>query len=159
MMLVSLDIRNPEIAGKVLELQTAAYAIESELIGYKVPALNDTVESLTACGERFLAYKPADRYLGVIGYIRDAETVEICRLVVDPNHFRQGVAAKLLHMLEQVNRDARRVSVATAAVNRPAVKLYEQHGYQRIDQWQAREGVTLVRLEKIFNKRDSPRWH
>lgn len=147
-MLLSLDIRDPDVATQILELQRAAYAVESKLIGYTVPAMHETVADLQACGERFLAYKPDAAYLGAVGYTKTNRVLTIARLVIHPDHFRQGIALRLLTTLEHVNDNIQRMAVQTAAANTPARRLYESVGFTLTERWQHDDGLVLVRFEK-----------
>lgn len=155
-MMLSVDIRDHAVAAKMLELQRAAYQVESALINYTVPALHDTVENLTTSGERFLVYTTDERYAGAVGYTCQQTLLDISRLVVHPDFHRRGIAARLLSTLEQINDAIASIQVSTAAANTPAVRLYQGSGYQLVARYHTPDGrLELVMFEKRFAHRQS----
>jgi predicted Rossmann fold flavoprotein len=119
-------------AQAVLKLQLAAYQVEAALIGVSdLPPLLEEVGDLLACGETFLAEHDAEGALiGVLGYTLAGGCVEICRLMVDPAHFRQGIATRLLETLVGEVAGWRTMRVATGSGNEPALALYRGHGFE-----------------------------
>ena len=119
------------VAKRVLEIQHAAYAVEARLMGYDaIPPLHETVTELRSQPLIFLGVS-CDRVLaGVLGYRRDADTVDIDRLAVDPTFFRRGLATRLLRELFARERGATRFTVLTRLGNEPAVGLYERFGFR-----------------------------
>jgi len=144
-----LDHRDPEVARSIVALQRASYAVEARLVGYPgIPALRETEEDVRSSDERFLAVEDDGVPVGVLSYSREGGTVEICRLVVSPDHFRQGIAGVLLAAIERAEPDARRLVVSTAVANRPAVALYEKHGYRKTETHALPDGLRIIRLLK-----------
>ena len=120
------------VAKRVLEIQHAAYAVEARLIGHDaLLPLHETVTELRSQPLIFLGVS-CDRILaGVLGYRRDADTVDIDRLAVDPMFFRRGLATRLLReLLFARERDATTFTVSTGLGNEPAVGLYERFGFR-----------------------------
>src|SRR5262245_15073166 len=118
MELIPLDIRDDEVAGAVLELQRWAYRIEADLIGSDaIPPLRETLEDLQRCGEQFLGAFADGRLVGAVSWKLDRETIDLHRLVVDPEWFRQGVGTGLVRGALAANPDARRAVVETGALN------------------------------------------
>ncbi len=76
----------------------------------------------------------------------------ICSFVVDPEHFRKGVASSLLdHVLTK--RDWTKAVVETGADNLPAIRLYEKFGFKEEKRWQIAElSVWKLRMVQISNK-------
>lgn len=68
--------------------------------------------------------------IGVLGYTRASDTVDIDRVAVDPARFRRGVGRMLLGAVHRRESDAARFEVSTGAANHPAIALYEAMGYQ-----------------------------
>jgi hypothetical protein len=90
--LVHLDINDHQTAEAVLALQRRAYRVEADLIGSEgIPPLWETLEELQACGESFLGAAVDGRLAGAISWRFDAATIDIHRLIVDPDHFRRGL--------------------------------------------------------------------
>ena len=84
-----LDIVDRETAEAVLQLQQVAYRIEAELIGSDgIPPLWETIEDLRTCGEEFLGVTVNGALVGAISWRYSAGTIDIHRLVVEPEHFR-----------------------------------------------------------------------
>lgn len=144
-----VDIRQPDIAHQIHTLQRASYTIESQRIGYPdLPPLRETIENLQQLGQQFLVFREAEQFVGTVSYVRAGETLEICRLVVSPSHFRQGIARKLLEAVETIQPGIRQITVSTAEKNLPAVTLYEKHGYQVAQRTVLNDGLVLVELHK-----------
>ena len=70
--------------------------------------------------------RPGTWHVGVLGYRRDGDAVDIDRLAVDPAFFRRGLATKLLRELFVRERDATLFTVSTGFGNHPAIDLYER---------------------------------
>ncbi len=73
----------------------------------------------------------------------------ISTICVLPDHRRRGIAVALLQACEdQLN--VSRIRLSVRAENHPALRLYEEHGYQRVGMWPAyyQGGVDAIVLEK-----------
>jgi len=125
-----LDLLDLDEVNALLNVQRLAYAVEADMIGfYDIPALKDTFQSLQSCNEAFYGYFRDGELCGAISYTRQANYIDICRLVVHPNTFRQGVGRALLEHLLATERDVSRFTVSTGQKNTPAIKLYEKYGF------------------------------
>lgn len=145
-MTVALSLAEPATVDALVALQRAAYRVEADLIGADViPALTETPDELAGSGETFLGMREAGRLLGAIGYRREGDLVDVCRLVVDPSAFRRGIATALLDALEAREHDAARWTVSTAMANAPARALYERRGFRPAGEATAGPGVRIVR--------------
>jgi ribosomal protein S18 acetylase RimI-like enzyme len=148
-MIQEIDIAASEWAEAVLRLQLSSYAVEARLIGFlDLPPLQDTVATLQQCGERFFGYMKQKQLAGAISYERTEKTVQICRLMVDPDFFRQGIASALIEFVCHKERDASEIIVTTGSANMPALRLYERHGFREIGRMRMPEGVFLTKLVK-----------
>jgi ribosomal protein S18 acetylase RimI-like enzyme len=148
-MIRAIDIAASEWAEAVLHLQLRSYAVEARLIGFAdLPPLQDTVATLQQCGERFYGYMKREQLAGVISYERTEKTIHICRLMVDPGFFRQGIASALIEFVCGKERDANEVIVTTGSTNMPALRLYERHGFRKVEQMRMPEGVFITKLVK-----------
>jgi len=74
--------------------------------------------------------------------------VAITRLVVSPEHLRQGIATALLSELETRLFPMTRLTVSTAATNAPAISLYERFGFTTAGASASAEGIPLLHLSK-----------
>lgn len=139
-----------EAAEEVWALQHAAYRVEADLIGVAdLPPLQDTVESLRQSQETFIGLRGAEgELLGVIAYEQEQEgRYTICRVMVNPDYFRQGVGSRLLtHLLDAF--PGVHWSVTAEARNLPALALYERAGFARTGAFQPAPDITLVQLER-----------
>lgn len=146
--LAVLDHHDRELAGRIRDLQRASYAVEAELIGFnQMPALVETTSDIERLDLIVLGAVERGTLRGVLGYRRDADVVDIDRLAVDPEHFRNGIGRALLEELHQRELDADRFEVSTGAANEPAIALYRAVGY-RLKRSEVSRGVRLVHLER-----------
>ena len=145
-----LDIRDYAVAGQIFSLQRSAYQVEAKLIGtQKIPPLMETLEQLMDCDETFLGYYEQEELIGALSYKRKGGEVDIYRMMVNPDHFRKGIAKNLLYDLERRNGDVKQILVSTGAQNLPAVKLYKKLGFIVVGDTVVGEGLKLSRFLKI----------
>ena len=130
----------------MLAVQHAAYAIEAELIGFPgLPPAHETLAQLQGSGEELWLCEEDGALLGAVGLERSPEELLIARLFVAPPAFRQGVGTALVRKaLEEAA--GRRVRVGTAALNAPALALYERLGFRRASESEPAPGVAYVEL-------------
>lgn len=148
-MIQEIDIEADEWAEAVLLLQFRSYAVEARLIGFlDLPPLQDTVATLQQCGERFFGYMKREQLAGAISYERIEKTVQICRLMVDPDFFRQGIASALIEFVCHKEQNASEIIVTTGSTNMPALRLYQRHGFREVEQMRMPEGIFLTKLVK-----------
>jgi GNAT superfamily N-acetyltransferase len=144
-----LDLGDAATLDRLVALQRAAYAIEAQLIGAaELPPMRETPAQLRASGETFLGAHRDGRLVGAVSFKRQADTVDIHRLVVDPAAFRGGVATALLDALEAREADAGHWTVGTGAANAPARTLYERRGYAATEERVVPGGIRWVRLDR-----------
>jgi GNAT superfamily N-acetyltransferase len=131
--IVLLDHRDQGVAEQIVEVQQAGYRVEAELTGYDgMPGLTQDAQDVMALGITVLGAVDDEldgRLVGVLGYLRHGDLVDVDRLAVHPDHFRRGIGAALLGELEQREVDARRIEVMTSTGNTPATSLYLRAGY------------------------------
>ncbi|TVY07783.1 GNAT family N-acetyltransferase [Paenibacillus cremeus] len=67
----------------------------------------------------------------------DSESVELKRFFVAPDYRNQGIAAQMLHFLEQraVERKYQFIRLETGTMQPEANQFYEKHGYDEIAQF------------------------
>ena len=88
------------VAAEIHAVMQAAYALEAERIGCaEFPPLRESLEELRQSSDRFLMFQESGNIIGGISYHRRADSVAITRLVVSPEHFREGIASALLSEL------------------------------------------------------------
>jgi ribosomal protein S18 acetylase RimI-like enzyme len=130
-----LDHQGP-LAAEILRVLHASYRVEASLLGIAdFPPLARTVEQVREAETVFLGSWHDDKLVGVAEVERlGPSTVHINSFTVDPSAFRKGVGASLLgYLLTVYGKD--RVTVATAAANHPAIRLYEKLGFGLQHHW------------------------
>jgi ribosomal protein S18 acetylase RimI-like enzyme len=133
-MIKSIDFKDDRLVRELYELQKAAYLVEAKLIHfYNIPPLKETIAELTECDETFLGYFEENELTGALSYTTDGHELTICRMMVHPNHFRKGIAQKLLYAVEKRNGDISIFKVSTGKDNYPARALYQQNGFHHLE--------------------------
>lgn len=145
----AVDVRDRGFAAELLPLQRRSYGIEAELIGSDaIPPLHESLAQLMACGEQFLGAFNDERLVGAISYRVDADTLDIHRLVVDPDAFRRGIGRALVRAVQALEHAPTRVVVQTGAANEPAKTLYLRDGFTELDGFEPIPGLAIARFEK-----------
>ena len=143
-----LDIADPQVAQRVLELQRRAYRVEAELIGSDaIPPLRESLAELHACGETFLGAELDGALAGFVSWKRAGATLDIHRLAVDPTCFRRGVGRALMRAALAAE-PAERAVVQTGAQNEPAKELYRSEGFEELGEAEPAPGVRVTRFER-----------
>lgn len=146
---MGLDLSDEREALRVLDLQRFSYAVEARLIGsWDIPPFRGTVRSLQRCGETFFGYFVEGRLAGALSYKEEAAVLDIHRLVVDPDHFRKGIARSLIQHIEKSARLSSKIVVSTGARNTPARSLYRSIGFEEAEEIEVAPGLRIVRFEK-----------
>jgi ribosomal protein S18 acetylase RimI-like enzyme len=146
-----INITDPKIANDVLKVQIPDYKVESKIINYDdIPPLKDTVETLQNCNETFFGYFINEELCGAISIKVEKNVMDIHRLIVSPEHFRKGIAKRLLQFIESNDQDIKRIIVSTGAKNVPAVNFYLKNGFTKIDEISVNEQLTLASFQKNF---------
>lgn len=148
-MIQILDHRKEEIAAAIVAVQIPAYRVEADLIGFDgIPALQDTPSAIMASNEYFVGYSEDGSLIGVISYESGEREIDICRLVVHPDHFRKGIASKLLrHVLELTALSDKQVVVSTGRDNGPAVAFYKRYGFVETGTREVAPGFFIANFE------------
>jgi ribosomal protein S18 acetylase RimI-like enzyme len=145
-----INIRDRKAAEEVLSVQIPSYKVEAELIECSdIPPLKDTVDTLQKCGETFFGYYLNEGLCGAISLKDENNTIDIHRLIVHPDHFRKGIAQKLLEFIERIE-GIKSLIVSTGSKNTPAINFYEKNGFKKVNQIIVNENLSLTSLEKKF---------
>ncbi|WP_223812074.1 N-acetyltransferase [Geobacillus sp. 46C-IIa] len=83
-----------------------------------------------------------------MAYERGGQTLHLCRLVVDLDWFRQGIASALLDFVIKQEPSVREIIATTGSRNAPAVRFYERHGFYATERIQTREEIELTTFVK-----------
>lgn len=146
-MIKRLSQQEEKTAKAIQKIQKPAYQVEAKLMGFEgIPQLNESVLEIQNSGETFIGYIEDD-LKGFISYTEENRLIDICRLVVDPEHFRQGIARKLLvFLLERfVGYD---FIVSTGSANTPAKKLYDSLGFIESRNFEVAPGIYCTEFQK-----------
>lgn len=148
-MIRALDLADPPTAKRLLVIQHAAYAVEASLIGFSgIPPLHEDLVGLMSSTEHWLGRFADDVLVGAVAYeFPNADTVEITRLVIDPEYARQGHARALLDHLDVLVPRPKSL-VSTGSANTPAVTLYRTRGYVETSRTAIALGVDLTHFTR-----------
>ncbi|MDO7907813.1 GNAT family N-acetyltransferase [Paenibacillus sp. JX-17] len=152
-MITRLDLQDEDTVQQLWQLQHIAYRIEAELIGFtQIPPLQDTFQSLQQCEETFYGWinEEAGELIGAVAVeSEEPGTLTVTRMMVHPDHFREGIAHALLSYVLHAYSDVHRFIVSTGTRNIPAFSLYTKHGFKPVSAFDVAPGVelTLFHLE------------
>lgn len=138
----------PEKAERLLLVQRAAYAAETERMGVDgLPPLHETVDELLEAGhQRWLGRFEGLTLIGGLAWEEDgAAGVDLRRLVVAPAAWRRGHATALLDAFDELV-GPRAVSVSTGSANTPALALYARRGFRVVGEDEIAPGLRLTRM-------------
>jgi GNAT superfamily N-acetyltransferase len=142
-----LDHADPSTAEAIRAVMAAAYAVEAAVLGVDdFPPARRTAAQVAASDGRFVGVRVAGKLAAVAELERpERGRVHIGALVVQPSHFRRGLAGALLrHLLDAHPSDE--VTVATGIRNLPALHLYAAHGFVERRRWTTGDGIPMVTL-------------
>lgn len=146
--IVELDLESEDMINQLLRLQRVSYRQEELLLGFPIPRTEDTAADLLDSGEVFVGMVQDGDLLGFFSFAADETTLDIHRVAVDPDYFRQGVATELLLFLFEAFSGISRFLVTTGASNAPAIGLYEKLGFRIIESFEPVPGLIMVRMER-----------
>jgi len=154
-----LEHRLRDTAEELWSLQHASYRVETQRIG--VPDLPPLLETVGDIQESELAYwgcrDEEEELVGAVSVERDGGVFTVCRLMVRPDRFREGIASRLLAALFDEHPEARSWEVTAEARNLPAISLYEKHGFRCIETFKPRDDIFMVRLRRRSGRGSPPR--
>ena len=149
-MITKLDNANDFIAQQIYTIFQRSYKIEAELIGtLNFPPLSRTRNDIQSSQTHFYGLYIDELLAGAIELAISNEGLEINSLVVDPDHFRKGIADKLIRYA--LTHDIATAIVETAVVNEPAIKLYKKHGFVEFKRWTPEHGIEKLAMVKSRN--------
>ncbi len=151
-MIKKLDINCEKTAKEILALQKASYQTEADIIDfYDIPPLQNTLKTLMDCDEEFFGYIVNDEIAGIISFKIFENILDIHRVAIHPNHFRKGIAEKLVNFVETVEGISKCI-VCTGKKNKPAVNLYLKNGYKIIEDIKIEEKLVITKFEKFLKQ-------
>jgi ribosomal protein S18 acetylase RimI-like enzyme len=151
-MIQVIQISNAREARQMLEFQRLSYRVEADLIGSDaIPALHESLEQLQNCGEVFYGFFEEQTLCGAISYKLEQQTLDIHRVMVHPDHFRQGIARTLIQFVLKLEDDAKRCIVQTGTLNAPAIGLYQKLGFVELERREVIPNLWVTVFEKLLN--------
>ena len=140
-----------EDAQQILALQRLAYRSEAAIYSdLSLPPLTETLAQLQVEFDRslFLKVVADGRIVGSVRGRSDGRTCFVGRLIVHPDHQKQGLGTRLMHEIERRFPDVGRFELFTGCRSESNLRLYERLGYRRFKEEQPMQSPPLVFLEK-----------
>ena len=135
----------------ILDLQRLAYQSEARLLGnVRIPPLLQTLEDMREEFRGGIFLKALDEGGNIVGSVRGFArngTLFVGKLMVHPDHQRQGLGSRLLLELEKVCPQPR-LELFTSDRSAANIRLYERNGYARFSEKAVSPDLTFVYLEK-----------
>lgn len=149
--IVRLDLQDEGLLSDLWSLQHKAYRLEAQMIGFhEIPPLMETRDMLRRCAETFYGcFDDEGELLGAVAVTEETPgLLVVCRMMVSPDHFRQGIASALLEHVFQTYGQMDDYAVSTGAKNAPAMALYEKHGFRPFESEEVAPGVILIEFRR-----------
>ena len=145
-MIKKLDNSNVEVANKIFTIFQNSYKIEAQLIGVlDFPPLLRSAKDIENSKTLFYGFSEDECLAGIIEVVIEDKYLEINSLTVDPNYFRKSIANKLIiYVLDAF--DYKEAVVETAVANKPAIKLYQKHGFVEFKRWTPSHGIEKLAM-------------
>ncbi len=150
-MIKKLDNTDLCIAKQIHTVFQNSYKVEAELLGATdFPPLKRTIKEFMESSTLFYGHYKNNQLIGVIELIIKPEYLHIRSLVVEPIFFKRGIGSALILYTFQ-NFKSTLYIVETGQKNKPAIKLYEKHGFELVKEWLTDINIIKVKLEKKTN--------
>lgn len=147
-MIIKADYKDLQ---EILRLQYLAYQSEAALFGSKdIPPLKQTIDEVIAEYREGIILKMVDENDVIIGSVRAREsngTVYIGKLMVHPDHRRNGYGTRLLAEVERFY-PGKRYELFTSTRSIDNIKLYQNSGYKEFARKAVNDELQFVYMEK-----------
>ena len=145
-MIERLDHHANDVALQIHKLFQRSYQVEAQLVGAtEFPPLQRSASHIRSAHSNFLGQWSKSGLSVVLEYSLVATHLGIDSLVVHPRYFRRGLGSQILRTLfDSVAWQT--ADVETAAMNHPAIALYEKFGFAESKRWATRDAIEKVRL-------------
>jgi ribosomal protein S18 acetylase RimI-like enzyme len=146
-----LNLQDEYTLGELWSLQHKAYRLEAEMIGFnEIPPLMETRDMLKGSKEDFYGcFEDHEELMGAVAVLEESPgRLTVTRMMVNPDHFREGVAGSLLEYIFAHFTGMEQFIVSTGKLNIPAVTLYTKHGFLPVGVEEVAPGVELVEFHR-----------
>ena len=145
-MITQLKHTDKCVAQQIYNVFQRSYRIEAELVGVdEFPPLARAHTDICTSSSLFYGFYEQKELAGVIEIECKNAELDIHSLTVDPAFFRRGIAGKLIEYVLRT-QTWNKATVETAAVNAPAIKLYEKYGFSTFNKWLPDHGIEKVAM-------------
>jgi ribosomal protein S18 acetylase RimI-like enzyme len=136
---------------EILRLQKLAFSDEAEFV--RDPNIKPMVQILNEIEQEFemgviLKYTMDGEILGSVRAYEKEGTCHINRLVVHPDHWREGIGKGLMREIERCYENAKRYELFTREDHQRTRPFYRGLGYLPFKTEKVSDSLTFVYLEK-----------
>ncbi|BBN83832.1 hypothetical protein PA25_38170 [Pseudoalteromonas sp. A25] len=145
-MIAKLEHTSGDEAQRIYNVFQQSYKVEAQLIDTdNFPPLSRSAKDISNSHSDFYGFFEQELLAAVIEVTVCEQVLDIHSLTVDPQFFRKGIADKLMrYVLHEL--DITQATVETAAVNEPAIRLYEKHGFTIVERFTPSHGIEKVAM-------------
>ena len=150
-MITKLENYNETIANKIHAVFQRSYKVEAQLIDVDdFPPLSRSTTNIVNSTTEFYGFIDNNCLAAIIEIEILEKQLDIHSLTVDPKYFRKGIADKLISYV--LNKfDITTAIVETAVVNKPAINLYEKHGFREYRKWTPSHGIEKLAMLSLIH--------
>ena len=142
----------PADAEEILALQHLAYEVEARLYDdWSLPPMTQTVDELRQEFEDMVILKACADGV-IVGSVRGRQTEDGCyigRIMVHPDHRRQGLATRLMLEIEEYFPAVARFHLFTGSKSSGNLMLYLSLGYEVVGEEAYSPEIGIILLEKL----------
>lgn len=151
--MLKISHNHPQNAEAIYTVMQLAYQVEADLIGVaSFPPLLRSIDAIKLAKTTFNGIQVDNKLVGLIEFSgKSTPVLEIHSLVIHPKYFGRGFGTVLLTNLIKLSA-AKQLTVSTAKANKPAIALYQKHGFKIIHETQHDSGIKVVKMQLKANQ-------
>ncbi|WP_036930755.1 GNAT family N-acetyltransferase [Prevotella sp. 10(H)] len=154
---ITIEQANLQDLKEILQLQKEAFVTEAESHGnYDIEPLKQTYESILSEFQTHLFLKAMyeNKIIGSVKYRAITDIVWVGKLIVNPLFRKRGIGRRLLTEVENLNPDAAKFQLFTAALSIHNIRLYESVGYEVHSTYkdENQSDLEMVEMIKLINR-------
>jgi len=151
--IIKLKHSNELIANQIYAVFQNSYKVEAQLICVlDFPPLSRDAKNILHSKTDFYGFIDNNTLAAVIEIEVSKTQLNIHSLVVDPKYFRKGIADTLINYV-LITFDITVATVETAIANKPAIHVYEKHGFREYKRWIPSHGIEKLAMSVAINKK------